>query len=58
LERQLGLVFDRLEQMIQAALERRVEFLLELIGYWIPDDPATLEEKSLLPEWVRWLGER
>jgi hypothetical protein len=58
LERQLGLVFDRLEQMIQAALERRVEFLLELIGYWIPDDPVTLEVKSLLPEWVRWLGER
>lgn len=44
--------------MIQAALERRVEFLLELIGYWIPDDPVTLEVKSLLPEWVRWLGER
>lgn len=37
---------------------RRIEFLLELIGDWIPDDPVTLEVKSLLPEWVRWLSER
>jgi hypothetical protein len=37
---------------------RRVEFQLGLLGDWIPDDPTTRAARQLLPEWVRWLGER
>lgn len=37
---------------------RRIEFQLELINDWIPDDPITMEVKALLPLWVRWLTER
>lgn len=36
---------------------RRVEFLGGLIGDWIPDE-VTATVRRLLPEWVRWLGER
>ncbi|MDQ2707045.1 MAG: hypothetical protein M3Z25_05175 [Actinomycetota bacterium] len=41
-----------------AASPRRVEFQLELIGDWTPDDPVTVAVKALMPDWVRWLGER
>lgn len=41
-----------------AASPRRVEFQLDLIGDWVPDDPVTIAVRALLPEWVRWLGER
>jgi hypothetical protein len=36
----------------------RVRFQRELIGDWIHDDPVTRGVIALLPEWVRWLGER
>lgn len=35
----------------------RIRFLHELISDWI-DDPITHGVLALLPEWVRWLGER
>ena len=36
----------------------RVRFQRELISDWISDDPVTAGVITLLPEWVRWLGER
>jgi len=36
----------------------RVAFQLTLINDWIPDDPITVAAKALLPEWVRWHGEK
>jgi hypothetical protein len=41
-----------------AVSPRRVKFQLGLIGDWIPDDPVTVAVKTLLPDWVRWRGER
>jgi hypothetical protein len=41
-----------------AVSPQRVEFQLGLISDWIPDDPTTHAAEELLPEWVRWLGER
>jgi hypothetical protein len=41
-----------------SASPARVRFQRELIGDWIPDDPVTGGVIALLPEWVRWLGER
>jgi hypothetical protein len=41
-----------------AVSPRRVEFQLELIGDWIPDHPVTAAVTALMPDWVRWLGER
>jgi hypothetical protein len=36
----------------------RVRTQIALIGDWVEDDQITIEVKALLPEWVRWLGER
>jgi hypothetical protein len=36
----------------------RIRFQRELIGDWVLDDPVTRGVIALLPEWVRWLGER
>jgi hypothetical protein len=41
-----------------SASPARVRFQRELIGDWIPDDPVTRGVIALMPEWVRWLGER
>jgi hypothetical protein len=36
---------------------RRVRYQLDLISDWIPDE-VTTQVQTLMPEWVRWLGER
>ena len=41
-----------------AAPPERVRFQYNLIGDWIPDDPVTRGVLAMMPEWVRWLGER
>jgi hypothetical protein len=41
-----------------AASPHRAQYLLTLIGDWIPKDPVTAAAKALLPKWVRWNGER
>ena len=40
-----------------SASPARIRFQRELIADWIPD-PVTLGVVALLPDWVRWLGER
>ena len=40
-----------------SASPARIRFQHELIADWIPD-PVTLGVVALLPDWVRWLGER
>ncbi|MFC4854592.1 hypothetical protein [Actinophytocola glycyrrhizae] len=37
---------------------RRVETQIALLSDWLPDEPVTIAAKSLLPDWVAWLGER
>jgi hypothetical protein len=39
------------------ASPHRVDFKAEIIADWA-DDEVTLATRALLPEWVRWLGER
>jgi hypothetical protein len=41
-----------------AVSPERVRFLRVLISDWAQDDPVTIGVKSLLPDWVMWLGER
>jgi hypothetical protein len=41
-----------------AASPHRAAFQRRLIGEWQPDHPVTVGALELLPEWVRWLGER
>lgn len=41
-----------------AASPERVRHRYNLIGDWIPDDPVTRGVMAMMPEWVRWLGER
>jgi hypothetical protein len=41
-----------------SASPARIRFQRELIDDWIPDDRVTCGVIALLPEWVRWLGER
>ena len=41
-----------------AAPPERVRFQYNLIGDWIPEDPVTRGVLAMMPEWVRWLGER
>lgn len=36
---------------------RRVQYQLTLVSDWIPDE-VTTEVQTLMPAWVRWLGER
>ncbi|MFE9428752.1 hypothetical protein ACFYNO_38060 [Kitasatospora sp. NPDC006697] len=36
----------------------RIEHQLGLINDWIPDHPATIGAKRLLPQWVRFLAQR
>lgn len=40
------------------ASPERVRHRNELIGDWPPDDPVTRGVMAMMPEWVRWLGER
>lgn len=37
---------------------KRVRYHRVLISDWLQDDPITLAVKSILPDWVSWLGER
>jgi hypothetical protein len=41
-----------------AASPHRAQLQLDLISDWIPDDAFTMGAKTLLPEWVRWNGEK
>jgi hypothetical protein len=41
-----------------SASPARVRFQRVLISDWVPDHRVTLGAVGLLPEWVRWLGER
>ncbi|GEM_PF-1349718 len=57
-----ALAFEWLEGALPgtefAASPHRAAFHRRLIGDWQPDHPVTLAALELLPEWVRWLGER
>ncbi|MGH3695703.1 MAG: hypothetical protein ACRDRX_17220 [Pseudonocardiaceae bacterium] len=41
-----------------SASPERIRFQRVLISDWVPDNPVTLAVIALLPEWVRWLGDR
>ena len=41
-----------------SASPARIRFQRQVIADWHPNDPVTRGVIALLPEWVRWLGER